>query len=78
MTMTGGTRSSATMIPVIVGIVLVIVLPRFFGFWTSVGISVGVWIVLWGILHAVVVRPLEDRMLDLRVEQEEKKGPAEN
>ncbi|MEW6665268.1 MAG: hypothetical protein AB1512_08615 [Thermodesulfobacteriota bacterium] len=57
---------------------LAIVLPRFFGFWTGVGISVGVWLVLWWILQAVMVRPMEERMLGSSKDQEERKGPDES
>jgi hypothetical protein len=72
MTMTGSARSSAGMISVIVGILLAVVLPRFLGLWRGTGISVGVWLVLWWILHAAMVRPLEDRMLDMTKDREEK------
>ena len=74
MTMTGSARSSAGMISVIVGILLAVVLPRFLGLWRGIGISVGVWLVLWWILHAAMVRPLEDRMLDMTKDREEKQG----
>ena len=62
MTLTGGTRSTATTVPAVVGIVLCILLPRFMSAWLGVLIGIGVAVVLYAVLHVFWVAPFEDRL----------------
>lgn len=63
MTMSGAT-SGLSMLPGIIGILLLIVLPNFMRWPAAAGISAGAAVIVYVIVEMTAVKPCGDRLLD--------------